>query len=81
MLSRLKFLISMICISLSISVVNVQVSQEYRNMDMTNERNCLIFELRSMFLSSQMVVSFASADVVRAILERIPGMDPSSVTI
>ena len=37
---------------LSISAVNVQVSQEYKNMDMTKERNSLIFELRSMFLSS-----------------------------
>ena len=58
-----------------------QVSQEYKNTDMTRERNSLIFELRSIFLSSQMILSFVSAAVVLAILERISGMDPSSVTV
>ena len=78
---RLKLLISTVCIFLSISVVNIQVSQEYKNMDMTRERNSLIFELRSMFLSSQMILSFVSAAIVWIILERISGMDPSSVTM
>ena len=45
----LKLLISTVCILLSISAVTVQVSQEYTKMDMTRERNSLIFELRSMF--------------------------------
>ena len=76
---RLKLLI--LCIFLSISAVNVQVSREHKNMDMTKERNSLIFELRSMFLSSQMILSFVSAAMVWAILERISGMDPSSVTM
>ena len=48
---------------------------------MTKERNSLISELRSMFLSSQMILSFVSAAMVWAILERISGMDPSSVTM
>ena len=78
---RLKLLISNVCILLSISAVNVQVSQDYENMDVTKERNSLIFELRSMFLSSQMLLSFVSAVIVWAILERISGMDPSSVTM
>ena len=68
---HLKLLISTVCIFLSISAVNVQVSQEYKNMDMTRERNSLIFELRSMFLSSLMILSFVSAAMVWAILERI----------
>ena len=61
---RLKLLISTVCIFLSISAVNVQVSQEYENMDMARERNNLIFELKSMFLSSQTILSFVSAAMV-----------------
>ena len=72
---------STVYIFLFISAVNVQVSQEYKNMDMTKERNCLIFELRSMFLSSQMILSFVSAAMDWAILECISGMYPLSVTI
>ena len=78
---RLKLPISTVCIFLSISAVNVQVSQDYKNMDMTMERNSPIFELRSMFLSSQMILTFVSAAMVLAILERISGMDPSSETM
>ena len=48
---------------------------------MTRERNSLIFELRSMILSYQMILSFVSAATVWAILERISDMDPSSVTM
>ena len=70
-----------VCIFLSISAVNVQVSQEYKNIDMTRERNSLIFELRSMFLLSEMILSFVSAAMVWAILECISGTDPSSVTM
>ena len=63
---RLKLLISTVCIFLSISAVNVQVLQEYKNMDMTRGRNSLIFELRSILLSSQMILSFVSAAMVWA---------------
>ena len=58
---RLKLLISTVCIFFSISAANVQVSQEYTNIDMTRERNSLIVELRSMILSSQMILSFAQS--------------------
>ena len=78
---RLKLLIFTFFIFLSISAVNVQVSQKYKTIDMTRERNSLIFQLRSMFLSSQMILSFVSAAMVWAILECISGMDPSSVTM
>ena len=78
---RLKHLISTVCIFLSISAVNLQVSQDYKNMDMTKKCNSLIFELRFMFLSSQMILSFVSAAMVWAILECISGIDSSSVTM
>ena len=79
--SFLRYLISMACILLSVSAVSVQDSQAYRNMDMTRERISLIFELSAIFLSFQMVLSFASAAVVWAILARISGLDPSSAMI
>ena len=71
----------MACILFSVSAVNVQDSQAYRNMDMTRERISLIFELSAIFLSFQMVLSLASAAVAWAILARILGLDPSSVMI
>ena len=71
----------MACILFSVSAVNVQNSQAYRNMDMTRERISLIFELSAIFLSFQMVLSLASAAVAWAILARISGLDPSSVMI
>ena len=61
--------------------VSVQDSQAYRNMDMTRERISLIFELTAIFLSFYMVLSFASAAVVWAILARNSGFDPSSAMI
>ena len=64
----------MACVLLSVSAVSVQDSQAYRNMDMTRERISLIFELSTTFLSFQMVLSFASAAVVWAILARISGL-------
>ena len=76
--SFLRHLISMACILFSISAVNVQDLQAYRNMDMTRERISLIFELSAIFLSFQMVLSLASAAVAWAILARISGLDPSS---
>ena len=69
----MKHLISMACILLSNSAVSVQDSHAYKNMDMTNERISLIFELRSMFLSFQMVFSFARAAVVCADLASTSG--------
>ena len=71
----------MACILLSVSAVSVQDSQAYRNMDMTRERISQIFELSAIFLSFQMVLSWASAAVAWAILARISGLDPSSVMI
>ena len=68
-------------ILLSSSAVSVQDSHAYKNMDMTNERISLIFGLRTMFLSFQMVLSFARAAVVWADLASTSGLDPSSVTI
>ena len=79
--SFLRHLISMACILLSVSAVNVQDSQAYRNMDMTRERISLIFELSAIFLSFQMVLSLASAALAWAILARISGLDPSSAMI
>ena len=76
--SFLRHLISMACILFSMSAVNVQDLQAYRNMDMTRERISLIFELSAIFLSFQMVLSLASAAVAWAILARISGLDPSS---
>ena len=58
--SFLRHLISMACSLFSVSAVNVQDSQAYRNMDMTRERISLIFELSAIFLSFQMVLSFIS---------------------
>ena len=48
--SFLRHLISMACILFSVSAVNVQDSQAYRNMDMTRERISLILELSAIFL-------------------------------
>ena len=79
--SFLRHLISMAYILFSVSVVNVQDSHAYRNMDMTRERISLIFELSAIFLSFQMVLSLASAAVAWALLARISGLDPSSALI
>ena len=59
--SFLRHLISVACTLLSVSAINVQDSQAYRNMNMTRELIGLIFELSAIFLSFQMVLSFASA--------------------
>ena len=48
---------------------------------MPRKRISLNFELSAMFLSFQMVLSFASATVAWAILEIISGLDPSSAMI
>ena len=79
--SFLKHLISIARILLSNSAVNVQDSHAYKNIDMTSEGISLIFELRTIFLSFQMVLSFARAAVVWADLASTSGLDPSSATI
>ena len=79
--SFLRHLISMACILFSVSAVNVQDSQAYRNMDMTRELISLIFKLSAIFLSFQMVLSLASAAVAWAILARMSDLYPSSVMI
>ena len=71
----------MACTLLSVSAVSVQDSQAYRNRDMTRERISLIFELSAIFLSFQMVLSFASAPVAYAILAIISGLNSSSAMI
>ena len=48
-------------------------------MDVTRERISRILELREMHLSFQTSFSLVDADVVSAILESIPGLEPSSV--
>jgi len=50
-------------------------------MDMVGERISLILKLMAMFLSFKRTFTLVSAAVVWAILERIPGFDPSSDTI
>ena len=75
------YLISIACILLSNSAVNVQDSHVYKNTDITSECISLIFELRTIFLSFQMVLSFARAAVVWADLASTSGLDPSSATI
>ena len=77
--SFLRHLISKACILFSVSAVNVQDSQAYRNMDMTRERISLIFELSAIFLSFQMVLSLASAAVAWAILARMSRLDLAGV--
>ena len=63
----------------------VQDSHAYKNTDKTSERISerisLIFELRTVLLSFQMVLSFARAAVVWADLASTSGLDPSSATI
>ena len=48
---------------------------------MAKVRINLIFDAREVFLSRQIVFSFASAAVVCAILASTSGLDPSSVTM
>ena len=79
--SLLRHLISMACILFSVSAVNVQDSQAYRNMYMTRERISLIFEPSAIFLSFQRALRLASAAVAWAILARMLGLDPSSAMI
>ena len=57
--SFLKHLISVACNFFIMSAVSVQVSQGYNSTEITRERISLIFELREICLSFQMVFSLA----------------------
>ena len=74
--SFLKHLTSVACNFFRMSAVNVQVSQAYNSTEITRERISLIFELREICLSLQMVFSLASAAVVCAILDSTSGLEP-----
>ena len=54
-------------------------SKAYRKMDVTRERISRILELREILLSFQTGFNLVSAVVVRAVLESISGLEPSSV--
>ena len=60
------------------SAVRVHHSQEYRKMDVTRERISRILGLRELLLSFQTAFSLVDAAVVCAILESIPGLEPST---
>ena len=75
-----KHLISVACNFFRMSAVNVQVSQAYNSTEITRKRISLIFELREICLSLQMVLSLASAAVVCAIRDSTSGLEPWSVT-
>ena len=62
------------------SAINVQISQAHNSTEITRERISLIFELREIWLSFQMVFILAGAAVVCAILDSTSGLDPWSVT-
>ena len=54
-------------------------SHAYRKADVTRERISRILELREILLSFQTSFNLVNAAVVCAILESIPGLEPSSV--
>ena len=72
-------LISLACILLWSSAVRVPDSQAYRKMDVTRECISRILELRETLLSFQTGLNLVNAAVVCAILESVPGLEPSSV--
>ena len=74
--SFLKHLISAATNFFRISAVNAQVSQAYNNTEITRERVSLIFELRDVCFSFQMVFDLASAAVVCGILDSTSGLEP-----
>ena len=71
--SFLKHLISVAYNFFRMSTVNVRVSQAINCTERTRESISLIFELREVCLSFQMVFSLAGAAVVRAILDSTSG--------
>ena len=69
----------MACILLWSSAVRVHDLQAYRKMDVAKERINRILELREILPSFQTGFNLVNAAVVRAILESISGLEPSSV--
>ena len=67
----------MACILLWSAAVRVHDSQAYRKMNVTREGISRILELREILLSFQ--TGFSLVNVVRAVLESISGLEPSSV--
>ena len=67
---------SVACIFLSNSAVRVHILHAYKKTEMTKERLILILELRAMFLSFDMVLSFDNAPTVWSILDRVSCFDP-----
>ena len=61
--------------------MRVHDSKAYRKMDVTRERIRRILELREILPSFQTGFNLFNAAVVCAILESIPGLEPSSVII
>ena len=59
--------------------MTVHDSQAYRKMDVTRERISRILELSEIFLSFKGGFNLVNAAVVRAVLESISGLEPSSV--
>ena len=75
----LKHLISVVSILFSRSAVKVDDSKAQKKIEVTWKSLSLIFELVVMFLSFQVGLTLVSAAVVRAILERISGLEPSGI--
>ena len=71
-------LISLACILLWSSAVRVHDSQAYRKIDVTRECISRILELREILLSFQTGINPINAALVCAILESVPGLEPSS---
>ena len=69
----------MACIHLWSSAVRVHDSQAYRKMAVTMEPIRHILEQREILLYFQTGFNLVHAAVVRAILESISGLEPSSV--
>ena len=59
--------------------MGVYDSQAYRKMNVTRECISRILELREILLSFQTGLNLVNATVLRAILESIAGLEPSSV--
>ena len=59
--------------------MRVHDSQACRKMDVTKKRIGHILELKEILLSFQTGFNFVNAAVVRAFLESISGLEPSSI--
>ena len=75
-----QHLISKACVLTSNPAAKAYDPQAHRNTEMTRERTSLTPDPRDMLLSLQMGPSFVRAAVACAILERTPGLEPSSET-